>query len=59
MYLTSVDFPVLGSPTIAIGIPFLITFPVLNESINFFKLKVILSNNLFNSFHMLANSTSS
>ena len=47
-----------GADAIEIGIPFFITFPVLKESINFFRLNDILSKRLFNSF-MLANSTSS
>ena len=33
----SVDFPTFGSPTIATGIPFFITFPTANESINRYK----------------------
>ena len=34
---SKVDFPTLGSPTIATGIPFLITFPTAKESINRFN----------------------
>ena len=34
--LSKVDFPTLGSPTIATGIPFLITFPTAKESIKTF-----------------------
>ncbi len=33
----SVDFPTLGSPTMATGIPFFITFPTAKESINLFN----------------------
>ncbi|MNR57171.1 hypothetical protein D3C85_1778960 [compost metagenome] len=32
-----VDLPTFGSPTIATGIPFLITFPTENESIRRFR----------------------
>ncbi len=39
-----VDFPTLGSPTIATGIPFLITFPTANESISRFKTNSMRSN---------------
>ena len=41
----SVDFPTLGSPTMATGIPFLITFPTANESINRFRTNSIRFNN--------------
>ena len=41
----SVDFPTFGSPTIATGIPFLITFPTEKESINRFKTNSILFSN--------------
>ncbi|MNS85744.1 hypothetical protein D3C72_1196180 [compost metagenome] len=42
---SKVDFPTFGSPTIATGIPFLITFPTANESIKRFKTNSIRFNN--------------
>ena len=53
-----VDFPTLGSPTMAIGIPFLITFPTAKESINRFKTNSIRVNNSSKAF-LSANATSS
>ena len=53
-----VDLPTFGSPTIATGIPFLITFPRANESIRRFKTSEILSINFSNSLRS-ANATSS
>ena len=44
----SVDLPTLGSPTIATGIPFFITFPTANESISRFKTNEMRSSNSLN-----------
>ena len=46
--LRSVDLPTLGSPTIATGIPFLITLPTAKESIKRFNTKVMRSINSLN-----------
>ena len=54
----SVDFPTFGSPTIATGIPFLMTFPTAKESINRFKTNSIRVNNSLNCV-LSANTTSS
>ena len=53
-----VDFPTFGSPTIEIGTPDLITFPVEKESIKYFKTSEILFNKDSN-FSRSAKSTSS
>ena len=53
-----VDFPTLGSPTIATGIPFFNTFPKAKESISRFKTALIFSTSRLNSA-LSANSTSS
>ena len=53
-----VDFPTLGSPIIATGIPFFMAFPKEKLSINRFKTEVIVLTNSLN-FALSANSTSS
>ena len=56
--LSNVDFPTLGSPIIATGIPFFIAFPKEKLSINFFKTEEIVATNSLN-LVLSANSTSS
>ena len=46
--LSNVDFPTLGSPIIATGIPFFIAFPKEKLSINFFKTEEIVATNSLN-----------
>ena len=53
-----VDFPTLGSPIIATGIPFFMAFPKEKESIKRLSTKVICATNSLN-FVLSANSTSS
>ena len=54
----NVDFPTLGSPTIATGIPFLTAFPVLKESTNDAIVSFISTHNA-TKVVLSANSTSS